>query len=258
MAEPHIPASTQLSSQSIISVIQDNQPFNFSALNNMAVEAANGEIVGLINNDTEVITPEWLTEMVSHAIRPGVGAVGAKLRHSDGSLQHGGVILGLGGVAGHSHKNLPEKLFHRKQSSKSNMVRRSPGYFGRAALVSNFSAVTAACLVIKKSIYQKVGGLDELHLGIAFNDVDLCCRLLEAGHANVWTPYAELFHHESRTRGYENTKNKKRRFKKEAEYMKSKWKELLAFDPAYSPNLTLNQEDFSYAWPPRIEFVDES
>ena len=248
----------QLSLQSTITVIRDDRPFNFSALNNRAVNNANGEIVGLINNDTEVITPEWLTEMVSHAIRPGVGAVGAKLRYSDGSLQHGGVILGLGGVAGHSHKNLPEKLFHGKQSSKSKMVRRSPGYFGRAALVSNFSAVTAACLVIKKSIYQKVGGLDELHLGIAFNDVDLCCRLLEAGHANVWTPYAELFHHESRTRGYENTKTKRRRFKKEAEYMKSKWKELLAFDPAYSPNLTLNQEDFSYAWPPRIEFIDES
>jgi glycosyltransferase involved in cell wall biosynthesis len=248
----------QLSLQSTITVIRDDRQFNFSALNNRAVENANGEIVGLINNDTEVITPEWLTEMVSHAIRPGVGAVGAKLRYSDGSLQHGGVILGLGGVAGHSHKNLPEKLSDGNQSSKSRRVKRSPGYFGRAALVSNYSAVTAACLVIKKSIYQKVGGLDELHLGIAFNDVDLCCRLLEAGHANVWTPYAELFHHESRSRGYENTKTKRRRFKKEAEYMKSKWKELLAFDPAYSPNLTLNHEDFSYAWPPRVELVDES
>jgi GT2 family glycosyltransferase len=248
----------QLSLQSTITVIRDDRPFNFSALNNRAVNNANGEIVGLINNDTEVITPEWLTEMVSHAIRPAVGAVGAKLRYSDGSLQHGGVILGLGGVAGHSHKNLPEKLSHGNQSSKSRMVKGSPGYFGRAALVSNYSAVTAACLVIKKSIYQKVGGLDELHLGIAFNDVDLCCRLLEAGYANVWTPYAELFHHESRSRGYENTKTKRRRFKKEAEYMKSKWKELLAFDPAYSPNLTLNQEDFSYAWPPRIELVDKT
>jgi len=247
----------QLSSQSTITVMHDDRPFNFSALNNMAVEAANGEIVGLINNDTEVITPEWLTEMVSHAIRPGVGAVGAKLRYGDDSLQHGGVILGLGGVAGHSHKHLPERIPHGKRSIGNNMSNSSPGYFGRAALVSNYSAVTAACLVIRKSIYQKVGGLDERHLGIAFNDVDFCCRILEAGHINVWTPYAELYHHESKTRGYEDTKTKRRRFLKESEYVKSKWKEKLAVDPAYSPNLTLNHEDFSYAWPPRVELFDE-
>jgi len=247
----------QLSSQSTITVMHDDRPFNFSALNNMAVEAANGEIVGLINNDTEVITPEWLTEMVSQAIRPGVGAVGAKLRYGDDSLQHGGVILGLGGVAGHSHKHLPERIPHGKRSIGNNMSNSSPGYFGRAALVSNYSAVTAACLVIRKSIYQKVGGLDERHLGIAFNDVDFCCRILEAGHINVWTPYAELYHHESKTRGYEDTKTKRRRFLKESEYVKSKWKEKLAVDPAYSPNLTLNHEDFSYAWPPRVELFDE-
>ena len=111
--------------------------------------------------------------------------------------------------------------------------------------------------MIRKSIYQKVGGLDEHHLGIAFNDVDFCCRLLEAGHINVWTPYAELYHHESKTRGYEDTKTKRQRFLKESEYMKHKWKEKLAFDPAYSPNLTLNHEDFSYAWPPRVELFDE-
>ena len=186
--------------------------------------------------------------MVSHALRPEVGAVGAKLRYSDGSLQHGGVVLGISGVAGHSHKHLPQAAPNTDD----------PGYFGRVALISNFSAVTAACLVIRKSIYQKAGGLNEQNLGVAFNDVDLCCRLVEAGHLNVWTPYAELFHHESLTRGYEDTELKKQRFLKEAEYMKSNWKKLLAADPAYNPNLTLNHEDFSYAWPPRVELLGGS
>ena len=117
---------------------------------------------------------------------------------------------------------------------------------------------TAACLVIRKSIYQKLGGLNEQNLGVAFNDVDFCCRLVEAGYLNVWTPYAELFHHESLTRGYEDTKLKKRRFLKEADYMKSRWQNMLAADPAYSSNLTLNYEDFSYAWPPRVELLGES
>ena len=238
----------QISLLPTVNVIYDNRSFNFSALNNMAVEAADGEVIGLINNDTEVIESDWLGEMVSHAIRPGVGAVGARLKYANGSLQHGGVVLGINGVAGHSHKNLA----HISPDTDD------PGYFGRAALISNFSAVTAACLVIRKSIYQKLGGLNEINLGVAFNDVDFCCRLVEAGYLNVWTPYAELFHHESLTRGYEDTKLKKRRFLKEAEFMKSRWQNMLAADPAYSPNLTLNYEDFSYAWPPRVELLGVS
>jgi len=230
-----------LSSQSTIRLLRDNRSFNYSALNNTAVEVANGEIIALINNDTEVISPNWLTEMVSHAIRPGIGAVGAKLRYSDGSLQHGGVVLGIGGVAGHAHKTLSEG---------------ESGYFSRATVVSNFSAVTAACLVLRKSIYQEVGGLNEEQLGVAFNDVDLCCRLLESGYRNVWTPHAELYHHESVTRGYEDTREKKERFSTEVEYMRARWKTIIDSDPAYSPNLTLQDEDFSYAWPPRVELLD--
>jgi len=247
-----------LSLESGVSILRDDRPFNFSALNNRAVDSAKGEIVGLINNDTEVITSDWLTEMVSHAVRPEVGAVGAKLRYGDGTLQHGGVVLGLGGVAGHSHKHLPKNSVAGENLIDAKSLPENPGYFGRVALISNFSAVTAACLVTRKSIYQKVGGLNEQQLGVAFNDVDFCCRLIEAGHVNVWTPYAELFHHESLTRGYEDTELKKQRFLKEAEYMKSKWKTLLAADPAYNPNLTLHHEDFSYAWPPRVELLGGS
>ena len=220
-----------------VRVIRDDSPFNYSALNNRAVLSAEGEYVGLLNNDVEVITPEWLDEMLSLAVRVGTGAVGASLWYSDESLQHGGVITGIGGVAGHSHKNLP---------------RGALGYFGRAGLTHGLSAVTAACLVIKKSTYLEVGGLDETNLQVAFNDVDFCLRVREAGYQNVWTPFAELYHHESATRGFEDTPEKLARFTKEIDYMERTWGETLINDPAYSPNLTLDHEDFSLAWPPRV------
>ncbi len=221
-----------------IRVVRDDRPFNYSALNNAAVKLARGEVVGLLNNDLEVISSEWLSEMVSHVLRPGVGAVGAKLWYPNNRLQHGGVVIGLGGVAGHSHKHLPQI---------------NPGYFCRAILIQSFSAVTAACLVIRKSLYMKVGGLKELDFGVAFNDVDFCLRIREAGYRNIWTPYAELYHHESATRGFEDTPEKKARFAKEIQCMKQRWGDELLNDPAYSPNLTLDYEDFSLAWPPRIE-----
>jgi glycosyltransferase involved in cell wall biosynthesis len=221
-----------------IRVTRDERPFNYSALNNAAVQQAQGEYLGLINNDIEVISAGWLDEMVSLAIQPGVGAVGARLWYPDDTLQHGGCITGLGGVAGHSHKHLK---------------RGAPGFFYRAQLIQTLSAVTAACLVIKKSIYQEVGGLDETNLAVAFNDVDFCLRVKEAGYRNVWTPYAELYHHESATRGSEDTSEKQLRFSEEVSYMKKRWGESLMQDPAYSPNLTLDREDFSYAWPPRVE-----
>ena|GEM_PF-728418 len=223
-----------------IRVIRDDRPFNFSALNNSAVKLARGELIGLVNNDIEVISPDWLSEMVSHALSPGVGAVGARLWYPNETLQHGGVVLGLGGgVAGHAHKFLP---------------RNQPGYFGRATLTQSFSAVTAACLVIRKELFEQVGGLNET-LQVAFNDVDLCLRVLEAGYRNVWTPYAELYHHESATRGYEDTPEKQARFLEEVQYMKHRWNRLLLRDPAYNPNLTLNHEDFSLAWPPRVDLL---
>lgn len=225
-----------------VRVIRDGRPFNYSSLNNNAVAQASGELVALINNDIEVISPDWLGEMVAIALQPGVGAVGARLLYPNGELQHGGVILGLGGVAGHSHKHIP---------------RDHVGYFFRAILTQELSAVTAACLVIRKSIYETVGGLEEKALAVAFNDVDFCIRVREAGYRNVYAPYAELYHHESVSRGTEDSPEKVARFRSEIGYMTSRWAKVLAADPAYSPNLTQDFEDFSYAWPPRVPAVPE-
>jgi len=229
----------ELQSETRVRVIRDDRAFNYSALNNDAVKRARGELVGLINNDIEATSQEWLSEMVSHALRPGVGAVGARLWYPNNTLQHGGVILGMGGVASHSHKHLPRHQY---------------GYFGRADLVQSFSAVTAACLLIRKEIYEAVGGFNE-KLQSAFNDVDFCLRVREAGYRNVWTPYAELYHHESATRGVENTAEKQDRFAEEVKYIMQRWGSLLLNDPAYSPNLTLDIEDFRLAWPPRVDLL---
>lgn len=214
----------QLNRHPIIRVLRDDRAFNYSALNNAAVQQAKGSIVVLMNNDIEVITPTWLDEMTALALRPGVGAVGAKLWYPDHHLQHGGVIIGLGGVAGHAH--------HR-------MKRGELGYFGRAAITQGFSAVTAACLVTTKAAYEKVGGLNETDLTVAFNDVDFCLKLLEAGFRNVWTPFAELYHHESVSRGQDDTPEKQARFTKETEYMRQRWSRWISNDPCYNTNLTL-------------------
>lgn len=224
-----------------VHVIRDCRPFNYSALNNRAVKEANGDILCLLNDDIEVITSGWLFEMVSLAIQPEVGAVGAKLLYPDNTLQHGGVILGIGGVAGHLHKGFP---------------RNDYGYAGRAALTQGMSAVTGACLVVRKSIYEAVGGLNEEDLAVAFNDVDFCLRVREAGYRNVWTPYAELYHHESATRGPDTSPIKRARFEREVRYFLDRWRGALENDPAYSPNLTLVYEDVSYAWPPRVPAYD--
>jgi GT2 family glycosyltransferase/2-polyprenyl-3-methyl-5-hydroxy-6-metoxy-1,4-benzoquinol methylase len=220
-----------------IRVMRDDGPFNYSALNNKAVRIANGELIGLVNNDIEVITPGWLEEMVSIALQPNVGAVGARLWYPDNRLQHGGVVVGVGGVAGHSHKYLAKGDY---------------GYFCRAALTQEFSAVTAACLIIKKSIFEEVDGLDEVNLKVAFNDVDFCLRVQEAGYLNIWTPFAELYHHESATRGLEDTPQKQERFMNEVIYVQSRWPRLRE-DYTYNPNLTLEHEDFGLAWPPRVK-----
>lgn len=219
-----------------IRVMRDGRPFNYSALNNAAVKLARGEIVGLINNDIEVITPDWLSEMVSHALRSEVGAVGARLWYGDNTLQHAGIILGMEGFAGHGHRYLP---------------RGDVGYCGRASLIQSLSAVTGACLVVRKAIYETVGGLNETELQVACNDVDFCLRVREAGYRNIWTPYAELYHHESSTRGFDDTPEKQARAAKEMAYMHQRWGDLLQNDPAYSPNLSLDNEGFTLAWPPR-------
>ncbi len=226
-----------LGADSRVRVIRDDHAFNYSALNNAAARVAKGELLCLINNDIAVISPDWLSEMVAIALLDDVGAVGARLWYPDNTLQHGGVLLGVGGVANHAHLGLRRDKF---------------GYFGRAGLRQSFSAVTGACLLVRKAIYDQVGGLNENDLAIAFNDVDFCLRVREAGYRNVWTPYAELYHYESATRGIEDTSEKRARFASEVQYMQRRWNGLLLQDPAYSPNLTLELHDFSLAWPPRI------
>jgi glycosyltransferase involved in cell wall biosynthesis len=213
-----------------VRVVPYRHPFNYSAMNNFGVTQARGEVIGFINNDIEVISSEWLAEMVSHALRPQIGCVGAKLYYANKTLQHCGVILGLGGVAGHGHKHFSEN---------------ASGYFNRARLIQNISAVTAACLVMRKCVFEEVGGFDEENLTIAFNDVDLCLKVREAGYRNLWTPYAELYHYESLSRGYEDTAEKIQRFQCEINHMKEKWGSKLLQDPFYNPNLTLDREDFS-------------
>lgn len=220
----------ELSKEQNIRVLRYDRPFNYSAINNFAVSRSSGSIVGLINNDIEVISPNWLTEMVSWAIQPDVGCVGAKLYYEDDTIQHAGVIVGLGGVAGHSHKHFP---------------REHLGYFARLKLLQNLSAVTAACLLVRKSVYEEVHGLEEKNLAVAFNDVDLCLKVRKSGYVNVWTPYAELYHLESVTRGAEDDAEKLARFQGEINYMKETWELDRYVDPYYSMHLTKNHEDFA-------------
>lgn len=213
-----------------VRVLRWNHPFNYSAINNFGAREARGEVLGLVNNDIEPISEGWLKEMVSQACRPDIGCVGAKLYYPNDTLQHGGVILGVGGVAGHSHKYYP---------------REHPGYFSRLHLAQNLSAVTAACLLLRREVFEQVGGLNERHLAVAFNDVDLCLKVREAGYRNLWTPYAELYHHESVSRGTDDNPAKRARAQQEVEYMRRTWARQLDNDPAYSPHLTLAHEDFS-------------
>nr|WP_276322306.1 glycosyltransferase family 2 protein [Halomonas neptunia] len=213
-----------------VRVLNWNHRFNYSAINNFGVLHASGEIIGLINNDIEPLKSDWLTEMVRQVSRKEIGCVGAKLYYPNDTIQHAGVILGLGGVAGHGHKRFP---------------REHPGYCQRLRYVQNYSAVTAACLLVRKDVYNEVGGLNERFLKVTYNDVDLCLKIIKAGYRNLWTPDAELYHHESISRGKNNTWRKKWRAKLEFNYMRMKWSSLLDNDPAYNPNLTLVHEDFS-------------
>lgn len=210
--------------------------FNYSKLNNFGVSQARGTLIALLNNDLEVKNGGWLDEMVSHGLRPEIGAVGARLWYPDKTMQHGGVILGAGGIAGHAHAGL----------------RNEHGYFARAHLTQNFSAVTAACMLVRKDLYLQLGGLDEQNLAVAFNDVDFCLRLQEKGFRIVWTPHAELYHHESASRGFEDTASKQERFLAEVEYMNQKWGHALESDPCYNPNLSLGEKLFTLAFPPRV------
>jgi GT2 family glycosyltransferase len=218
-----------LSSDPSVRILPMPGPFNFSKLNNAAAREARGEILGLVNNDIEVTRADWLDEMVALAMRPGTGCVGAKLLYPDGRIQHAGVVIGLGGVAGHGHRFAGAD---------------DPGYLNRLRTVQNVSAVTAACLLIRKQVFDQAGGLDE-SLTVAFNDVDFCLKVRAAGYLNLWTPFAELIHHESVSRGRDLTPAKARRFADEYATMQRRWGADLLNDPYYSPHLTYDREDFS-------------
>jgi len=212
-----------------------NVPFNYSDINNHAVRTyAKGEQILLLNNDIEIITPEWIEAMLEFSQREDVGVVGAKLYYPNDTLQHAGVIIGIGGIAGHSHKHF---------------LRSDAGYFSRLDLVQNLSAVTAACFMVKRHIFEEVDGLNEDELKIVFNDVDFCLRVQDKGYLNLFTPYCEAYHHESISRGFEDTVEKQDRFNTEIIYMQKRHKSILENgDPYYNPNLTLSKEDFSYAY----------
>lgn len=221
-----------------IQILRFPHPFNYSAINNFAVQQARGTVLCLLNNDTEIITPEWLEEMVGLLSQKGVGVVGAKLLYPNGMVQHGGDLIGVGGVANHAHAFLPGD---------------DPGYQGRALLAQDVSAVTGACLLVWKEVYEELGGLNENHLPVSFNDVDFCLRVREAGYRIVWTPHATLYHHESASRGKDKHPEHANGARREVAYVRKRWKQALEHDPFYNPNLSRERPDFSLSNAPLAE-----
>jgi len=215
---------------------RDPRPFNFPALNNAAVARTDAEVICLLNNDVEALHPEWLEEMVSVAMQPGAGAVGAKLLYPDGRIQHGGVVVGLHASADHAYAGAPGD---------------APGHARQLLVRREVSAVTAACLVVRRALYLEVGGLDEEAFPVAFNDVDFCLKLRERGYRNVWTPHARLVHHESASRGRRLAPAQKARADRELAALRERWADALLEDPYHSPNLSLSSNVPRLAWPPR-------
>ena len=215
-----------------IKIVTYEGAFNYSKINNLGVKAATGEYVLLLNNDTQVITINWMEELLMYAQRPDIGAVGGKLYYADKTIQHAGVVIGLGAhrTAGHVH--------HMQK-------RENLGYMGRLCYAQNMTAVTGACLRVKKSAYEEVGGLEE-SFAVSLNDVDFCLKLRKAGYLNIFTPFAELYHFESASRGLDNEGEKLERYNEESARFKEKWKnELEAGDPYFNPNFSLDKPDFS-------------
>lgn len=222
----------ELEAEERIKLVTYTGGFNYSAINNLGVSHADGEYVLLLNNDTEVISVNWMEELLMYAQREDVGAVGAKLYYADKTIQHAGVVIGLGAhrTAGHVH--------YKQQG-------QNLGYMGRLCYAQNLSAVTGACLMVKKALYEAAGGLDE-SFAVSLNDVDFCLKLREMGFLNVFTPFAELYHYESASRGLDDKGKKAERYNAESERFRSKWKEALAAgDPYYNPNFSLDRSDFS-------------
>ncbi len=227
---------TKLKDTGVAKVLRDDRPFNYSALNNMAARQCDGNFLCFVNNDIEVISPDWLTDLIANANRASVGAVGARLWYPDNHLQHAGIILGLNGVAGHGHSRLAQP---------------DTGYQRRAHLPQFYSAVTGACLCVQRRKFELVNGFNENQLSVGFNDVDLCLKLKMENLENLWLPQVELYHHESVSRGKDLGFSKHSRSFLEILHMKRTYRELIKSDPHYNPNLTLRGKAFELAIPPR-------
>lgn len=220
-----------------VKVLSYDLPFNYSAMNNLGFAHTRGELVALLNNDLLVKRPEWLKEMVREVLRPEVGAVGAKLIYKNGFIQHAGVVTGVSYVCTHVHGTEP---------------RSARGYCDRLLFAQPYSAVTAACLLVRREVFQRVRGLDAEHLSVAYNDIDFCLRIGELGYKNIWTPYAELYHLESASRPSDRQSAQLERYRREVEYFHQRWRARLAHpDPYYNPNLTGEGHNFELAFPPR-------
>ncbi len=219
----------EISQHKHVHIFSYNEPFNYSAINNYAASFAKGEVLCLLNNDTEVISPDWLEVMLGQLQQPNVGVVGTKLLFDNGTVQHAGDAVGPGGCADHFHSGVDAD---------------EPGYMGRAILAHDLSAVTAACLLTTRVLFEQLNGLDEDNLSVAFNDVDYCLRIREQGYRVVFTPYVTLYHHESISRGKDDNLEKITRAKKEANYMRKRWAGIIANDPFYNPNLNYSRPDF--------------
>lgn len=218
-----------------VQVVEYKGDFNYSKINNFGVQYAKGEYLLLLNNDTEVITPDWMEELLMYALRKDVGAVGAKLYYPDKTIQHAGIVIGLGAhrTAGHTHYRIPEA---------------NVGYMGRLCYAQDVTAVTGACMMVSKALYEELGGLDE-SFTVALNDVDFCLRVREKGFLNIFTPFAELYHYESKSRGSDKKDDKAVRYQMEADRFRVKWADALAKgDPYYNPNFSLDHSDFTVNW----------
>lgn len=220
----------ELEKRENVKILVWEKGFNYSAINNFGVKEAKGDYLLFLNNDVEVINPEWMEEMLGNCQRKEVGIVGSKLYYPDNTIQHAGTIIGIGGIAGHAFLNMP---------------RSRTGYLHKASLQMDLSAVTAACMMMKKSVFEQIEGFEE-KLQVAFNDVDLCLRTVQAGYLVVYNPKVELYHYESKSRGTEDNEEKVRRFQSEIEFMRTRWIDILKEgDPYYNKNLTLSKWNYS-------------
>ena len=219
----------RLAATSPVRVLRYEGAFNWSAINNFAAQAARGDVLIFLNNDTVALSEDWCAELTANALRPEVGAVGARLLYEDGTLQHAGVVLGVEGVAGHeSSGEAPER----------------GGYFGRSHLQRGAAAVTGACLATRRELFRELGGFDEVHLPVAFNDVDFCLRVMRAGYRVLYDPFAVLYHFESKSRGYDLSQAKLARQKSEAALFRARWALIVDLDPFYNPHFERHARPF--------------